>query len=131
MSDTSDVSLEGASATGSTRSTRSTPSTPQWLAITIAVVFGLFYAYDVWEAISNLVGLNNAAQSLDTQLSGFGWAVLIVGVLMPAIVYAIAFWLGHKRGAGTQALLQLVGLCVVAVLSLDIFVTFGLGRLIV
>lgn len=125
MSDTSGVRLEGASATGRAR------RTPQWLFVTIAVIFGLFFAYDVWEAVSNLVGLNIAAQSLDTQLSGFGWAVLIVGVLMPAIVYAIAFWLGRTRGPGAQASLLLIGLCVVAVLSLDIHVVFGLGRLIV
>ena len=114
MSDTSGVRLEGASATGRAR------RTPQWLFATIAVIFGLFFAYDVWEAVSNLVSLNIAAQSLDTQLSGFGWAVLIVGVLMPAIVYAIAFWLGRTRGPGAQASLLLIGLCVVAVLSLDI-----------
>ena len=104
--------------------------TPQWLAATVAVFFGFFFAYDLWEAIGNLVGLNVAAQSLDTQLSGFGWAVLIAGVLLPLLVYAIAFWLGRARGAAARAVLFLVGLCLVAVLTLDIFI-FGLGSLIV
>ena len=104
--------------------------TPQWLVVTIAVFFGLFFAYDLWGAIGNLVGLNAAAQSLDTQLSGFGWAVLIAGVVLPILVYAIAFWLGRARGAAARAVLFLVGLCLVAVLTLDIF-TFGLGALIV
>lgn len=108
----------------------STRRTPQWLAVAIAVLFGLFYAYDAWEAVGNLVGLNSAAQSLDTQLSGFGWGVLIVGALMPVVVYAIAFRLGRNRGAGAQALLLLAGLCLVAAFSLDIFM-FGLGSLIV
>lgn len=105
--------------------------TPFWLTVTLAVIFGLFYAYDAWEGVGNLVGLNLAAQSLGTQLSGFGWSVLIVGVVMPVIVYAIAFWLGRARGAAVQALLLFVGLCVVAALSLDIFAVFGLGALIV
>lgn len=104
--------------------------TPQWLVVTIAAFFGLFFAYDLWEAVGNLVGLNVAAQSLDTQLSGFGWAVLIAGVVLPILVYAIAFWLGRARGGAARAVLFLVGLCLVAVLSLDIFI-FGLGALIV
>ncbi|RNE59302.1 hypothetical protein [Cryobacterium tepidiphilum] len=105
--------------------------TPFWLTVTIAVIFGLFYAYDAWEAVGNLVGLNLQAQSLDTRLSGFGWGVLIGGIALPIVVYAVAFWLGHKRSATVQALLLLAGLALVAVLALDMFVVFGLGRLIV
>jgi hypothetical protein len=104
---------------------------PLWLTGTIAVLFGLLYAYDIWEAIGNLVGLNVAAGSLGTQLSGFGWAVLLAAVVMPAIVYAIAFWLGRRRGAGGLALLLLMGWALVAVLSLDVFALFRLGNLIV
>ncbi|WP_022886539.1 hypothetical protein [Glaciibacter superstes] len=105
--------------------------TPLWSAVTIAAVFGLFYVYDVWEAIGNLVGLNVAAGSLDTQLSAFGWTVLIVGVLLPFVVYAAAAWLGRNRGPRARILLLLTGLCLVAVLSLDIYALFGLGSLIV
>jgi len=104
---------------------------PRWLLLTIAVLFGLFYAYDVWEAVGNLVGLNELAQSLDTQLSAFGWAVLIAGVLLPGVVYAVAYRLGRNRAFGVQALTLLVGLCAVAVISLDIAVVFSLARLIV
>lgn len=106
-------------------------SGPFWLTAVIAVVFGLFYAYDAWEAVGNLVGLYLQAQSLDTRLSGFGWGVLLAGIVLPVLVYAIAFWLGRKRSFGVQALLFLAGLAFVAVLSLDMFVLFGLGRLIV
>jgi hypothetical protein len=106
-------------------------SGPFWLRIVTAVVFALLYAYDVWEAIGNLVGLNLQAQSLDTSLSGFGWAVLIAGIVLPVLVYAIAFWLGRRRHAGVLALLLLAGLALDAALSLDMFVLLGLGRLIV
>lgn len=105
--------------------------TPRWITIALAVLFGLFYVYDVWEAIGNLVGLTLTAQSLDTQLSGFGWTVLIFAVLMPLLVFAIAFVIGRRRSAGVQAVIFFVGLCLVAVLSIDILVMFGLGRLIV
>jgi hypothetical protein len=104
--------------------------TPQWVVVTIAVFFGLFYAYDAWEAVGNLVGLNLAAQGLDTQLSGGGWALLLAGVLLPVLVYVLAFWLGRGRTAVARAVLFLVGLCLVAVLTLDIF-TFGLGALLI
>jgi len=105
--------------------------TPRWITLTLAVLFGLFYAYDVWEAIGNLVGLNLTAHNLDTQLSGFGWAVLIFAVLMPLLVFGGAFWLGRTRRAGAKAVIFLAGLCLVAALSIDITVMFGLGSLIV
>jgi hypothetical protein len=122
------MSDEGTDNSASTP-TRRRP--PRWLLIAIAVFFGLFYAYDVWEAIGNLVGLNLQAQSLDTQLSGFGWTVLIFGVILPVLVYALAYWLGRNRAFGVQALTLTVGLCAVAAISLDIATVFSLARLIV
>lgn len=127
MSGVSAVGGTGAGTPASGRRSRA----PVWVSATIAVFFGLFYAYDVWEAVGNLAGLNVAAQSLDTQLSGWGWVVLIFAIVMPVIVYALVSWLGRRRGPGVQALLLFVGLCVVAAVSLDIFVMFGVGRLIV
>ncbi|MEC5183788.1 hypothetical protein RCH12_001243 [Cryobacterium sp. MP_3.1] len=107
-----------------------TRRTPAWLSATIAILFGLFYAYSAWSGLGNLLGLNSAAQSLDTTLSGFGWGLLLAGVLVPIVVFGIAFWLGRRREAGPQALLLLAGLALVSAISLDIFV-FGLGSLIV
>ncbi|WP_104137104.1 hypothetical protein [Cryobacterium sp. Y62] len=123
----SDIEFTGTDGTNTVHGRRS----PRWTLLTIALFIGLFYAYDVWEAIGNLVGLNLQAQSLDTQLSGFGWAVLIFAVLLPVLVYTLAYWLGRNRAFGAQALTLLVGLCTVAALSLDIATMFGLGRLII
>ena len=111
---------------GATRARR----TPAWLSATIAILFGLFYAYSAWSGLGNLIGLNSAAQDLDTTLNGFGWGLLLTGVLAPIVVFGLAFWLGRRREAGPQALLLLAGLCLVSALSLDIFV-FGAGSLIV
>lgn len=127
MSDTVSPTDSGPLAVSPSVRTRS----PRWLSVIIAVLFGLFFVYDMWEAIGNLVGLNLTATSLDTQLSGFGWTVLIFAVLMPLLVFAVAFWIGRRRSAGAQAVLYFAGLCLVAVLSIDILVMFGLGRLIV
>jgi hypothetical protein len=114
------------SASDQTRTRR----TPAWLSATIAILFGLFYAYSAWSGLGNLIGLNTAAAALDTSLSGFGWGLLLTGVLAPLVVFGIAFWLGRRREAGPQALMLLAGLCLISALSLDIFV-FGLGSLIV
>ena len=129
MSDLEPTGIEPTGTAGTNTVHRRRP--PRWTLLTVALFLGLFYAYDVWEAIGNLVGLNLQAQSLDTQLSGFGWAVLIFAVLLPVLVYALAYWLGRNRAFGVQALTLLVGLCAVAALSLDIATVFGLGRLIV
>lgn len=125
------TNMTGADNTSSATSA-STPArrTPGWLAATIAIVFGLFYAYTAWSGLGNLLGLNTAAAALDTSLSGFGWGLLLAGVIVPIMVFGLAFWLGRRREAGPQALILLAGLCLVSALNLDIFV-FGLGSLIV
>ena len=116
--------------TGSAKAAKSrNRRTPGWLSATITIVFGLFYAYIAWSGLGNLLGLNTAAASLDTSLSGFGWALLLAGVLLPIVVFGLAFWLGRRREAGPQALILLAGLSLVSALSLDIFV-FGLGSLL-
>jgi hypothetical protein len=116
--------------TSGKRGAKRTRRTPGWLAASIAILFGLFYAYSAWSGLGNLIGLNSAAQDLGTTLNGFGWGVLLTGVLAPIVVFGLAFWLGRRREAGPQALILLAGLCLVSALSLDIFV-FGPGSLIV
>lgn len=126
MSDSVHVSNDGK---GVIETRRRNP--PRWLLLVIAGVFALFYAYDVWAAIGNLVGLNGQAHGLDTELSAFAWIVLIGAILIPVLVYVLAYRLGRNRAFGVQALTLLVGLALVSVLSLDITLLFGLGNLIV
>ena len=98
-------------------------ATPLWLAVTIAVLFGVLYAYDVWEAVGNLVGLNLQAASLGISLSGVGLALLIVALVLPFLVFGIAFWLGRRRGPIQQVVLFLAGYAAVQA------ITFGLTAL--
>lgn len=107
----------------------SRPATPLWLAVAIAVVFGVFYAYDVWEAVGNLVGLNLYAGQLEVALTGYGVALLVVGIAMPLIFYATAFWLGRRRGPLAQVVLFLAGYALVQALSADVAALFDLGGL--
>jgi len=90
-----------------------------WLSLVVAALFGLFYAYDLWEALGNLFNLPVAYDAL-----GIGdrvpWALLWTGVLVPPLLFAIAFFVGRRRNVFAKALIFLVGLAVVAALTLGI-----------
>jgi hypothetical protein len=104
-------------------------ATPLWLAVSIAVLFGVLYAYDVWEAVGNLVGLNVQASSLGISLTGFGVTLLMVALVVPFVVFGLAFWLGRHRGPLQQVVLFLVGYALVQALTLDLTALFDLGGL--
>ena len=105
------------------------PATPLWLAVTIAVLFGVLYAYDVWEAVGNLVGLNVQAGSLGISLTGLGVTLLVVALIVPFVVFGLAFWLGRHRGPIPQVALFLVGYALVQALTYDLTSLFDLGGL--
>jgi len=111
------------SDTGTTRRT----VTPLWLAVTIAVIFGVLYAYDVWEAVRDLVGVSLMVGDLGVTLAGVGLALLIAALLVPLAVFVLAFWLGYRRGPLAQVLLFLTGYAVVQALTLDLGAFFELG----
>jgi hypothetical protein len=88
------------------------------VSATIAILFGLLYAYDLWEAISTLLELPGYYALVGLDSADVPWALLIVGVIIPPLVYALAFVLGRKRNALERALIFLVGLALVASSSL-------------
>ncbi|QAY73704.1 hypothetical protein ET445_10450 [Agromyces protaetiae] len=102
-------------------------ATPFWLDLTIAIVVGLFYAYDVWEAVGNLVGLTDTTTQLDVPFTAWGLALLIAGIVLPLIVFALAFWIGRGRGVLAQLAVYVVGYALVQVLEADIASFFTLG----
>jgi hypothetical protein len=99
------------------------------LRVALAVLFGLFYAYDAWEAVGNLVGLSQYASALDTSITPVGWVVLIAAILLPVGLFAAAFVLGRRRSLLMQAGFYLAGLAVSALLYLDIVLLLGPGAL--
>lgn len=104
--------------------------TPFWLDLMLAIVFGLFFAYDAWDGVGNLIGMAGIADALETSITGVGWVVLIAAILLPVALFAVAFLLGRRRTAVVQAALYLTGLAVSAALYLDIVLMFGLGALL-
>jgi hypothetical protein len=114
--------------TPSVRETRT--NTPAWLALTLAVIFGLLFAFDVWEAVGNLVGVTVVASGLGTTINAVGWVVLILGILLPIAVFAGAYWIGRRRDPLAQILLYLAGLGTVAAVSLSLLALFGIGSVL-
>jgi hypothetical protein len=93
------------------------PRLPVWGIVAIAGLFALFYAYVVWTALGFLVQQASGVEGL----SGYGWFVLILPVVVPLVVFGLAFAIGWRRGAGQFALVMLTGLGVVAAFWLNIF----------
>lgn len=87
--------------------------------VVVPVVFALLYGYALFQAISNLVGL---PQIYDT----FGipgdppWAILIAGVAVPVVAFAVAVLLGRGRSLANRALLLVVGLGATNALALGL-----------
>jgi hypothetical protein len=102
-------------------------ATPLWLAVTIAVLFGVLYAYDVWEAVRDLVGMTMMVGDLGVSFAGVGIGILIAALLVPLVVFGIAFWLGRRRGPLAQIVLFLAGYALVQALALDLSAIFELG----
>ncbi|TAL45569.1 MAG: hypothetical protein EPN91_01905 [Salinibacterium sp.] len=91
-----------------------------WGGWLIAALFALVYAYDLWEAISNFVELPAAYQSVGLDVAALPWWVLWIGLLVPPVVFGLAFWIGRRENLASRALIFLVGWSVVAGLSLSV-----------
>ena len=75
--------------------------------VVLVVVFGLLYAWDVWEALGNLVGLGPFYEAF-----GIGdripWVLLWAGVLLPFVVFAAALWFQAGRSSTLERIVVFV-----------------------
>ena len=90
------------------------PRRPRWILYTLLGVFGLLYAYAVWNAIAYMIPLVGLAIGATT------WVALILAIVLPVVVYVLAIAITRRRGLGTVALVLFAGLGVVAVFWLDV-----------
>lgn len=98
--------------------------TPIWLGWTIAVIFGLFFAFDFWEALGNFIGMSLGASQLGVGLNGKGYAVLIVGLLVPLLCFVAALLVSRRANPLVKVAVFLIALCVSAAISLDVSLVF-------
>ena len=89
----------------------------RWLTVG---VFGLFFAFDVWEAVGNFIGIYSQGLLLGLVLTGWGWLFLLLGIFAPIIVFVLAMIFTRKMSAARSLALFAVALTVSAVISLDI-----------
>jgi len=90
------------------------PRRPRWILYTLLGLFGLLYAYAVWNAIAYTIPLAGLAIGATT------WVALILAIILPVVVYVLAIAITRRRGLGTVALVLFAGLGVVAVFWLDV-----------
>ncbi|BDI21765.1 hypothetical protein [Herbiconiux sp. L3-i23] len=90
------------------------------LTIGIALAAGVLYAWDLVEAVGNLVVLLQYAALVGGSLNSFAWLVLGTAIALPVVVYAGALVLARGRGPLRTAVVLAAGLGVVACLSLII-----------
>jgi hypothetical protein len=90
-----------------------------WVSTAVAVVFGLFYVYDLWNAVGSLLELPKLYVAYGLTRADVPWWLLIVDVAIPAVAFVVAYFLGRHHSLGGKALLYFVGLAAVSCLSLS------------
>lgn len=98
-----------------------------WFRLAVIILFALVYAWDLFEAISNLFGVaaqitkyNENATLIGINTIAIPWAVLVANLLLPLIVFGLALLVSRKRNVGVLAIVLLAGLGVVAAVSLSL-----------
>lgn len=86
------------------------------ILVTVAVGFGVLYAWATWAAVDLLVRQATGPLGLST----LGWIVHVLPIVFPVVVFGIAFAIGYRRAAGEFALALLAGLALTAVFWVDI-----------
>ncbi len=107
--------------------TNRTDARSRALPVAAAILFGLLFAYDLFEAITNLIELpaqirlaNEFAIENGLQAIEVPWGILIANTVLPVAAFAVAWWVGRRHTVGRQALIYLAALAVVAALTLTL-----------
>lgn len=87
-----------------------------WVGIILAAVL---YVYAMWSAVGNVILLPQSAAGFGLEISAYGWFWLILQLILPAVLAALALLLGRKRPVPVRALLLLTGVAVLSVFSID------------
>jgi hypothetical protein len=88
--------------------------------VAVLVLFGLVYAYFLWQAIGYAILLPRAVGVVGDSLNGTGWVVIILNVLAAPLCYLAAMLVGARRSTGMLALLLAAGLCLLSALTLSL-----------
>jgi len=85
----------------------------------IAAAFGLLFAYFVYQAVGNLLELPKSYEAIGLSES-VPWVVLILGLVVPILIYVIAFAIALRQKLLNTAIIFLMALVTVAAFSYGI-----------
>lgn len=88
-----------------------------WIA---GLALTALYGYAVVAAVGNLIGMPQIAAALGLNISAAGWVWMSIGVVIPVLLFVLALLIGRRQTAWTRVLILAAGICLVAVLQLDI-----------
>jgi hypothetical protein len=91
----------------------------------VLIVFGLLYAYFLWQAIGNAIVLPRFVELQGAALNGTGWVVIVLNILAAPLCYLAAALVGARRATGMLALLLAAGLCLLSALTLTLVAAPG------
>jgi hypothetical protein len=98
-----------------------------WASVAIAILFGLFYAYDLFSAISNVVGVTSQLGNYNAQRAvvkldpvPVPWVWLVIDLIAPPVLFGIAFVLGRRRTLVERFVIFLIGFGALSALSLSV-----------
>ena len=86
-------------------------------ALVVAAAFGLFYAYAVWAAIGNAIRSANTHAEFSVSAP---WWLLALGIVIPVVLFVVAFLVGRRRKLLDLAVCLLAGLAVTAALGFGV-----------
>ena len=102
-------------------STRSgTGARRRWSTLLIVIGFAALFAWDVVEAVGNLIALPQLYEFLGFSTGQVPWWLLIIDLALSPILFVAALVLARGRGPGRTALILLVALAVAAAMSISI-----------
>lgn len=103
------------------------PRAPRPAKLAVALAFSLAFVWELLGAVSNLLAWMQFAALARAQLSAFAWSVLLAGLLVPILAFAVALVVARQRGPGTTALVLLTSFCVSQALTLSVLAIFEAG----
>jgi hypothetical protein len=98
---------------------------PTWVTAIIAVVFGLVFAFYLYEAISQAISLgqyvtvqNPVLKRVGHQLLSFPWLVIGVYLLLPIVTFVLAILVGRRRSVPIKTGIFVLALAALSAASL-------------
>jgi len=102
-----------------------------WLSLVVAAIFGLFYAWNVWQSVATMFVLPQFYDAYGYGAENVPWWLLWVGVAVPVVAFLLAFVIGRRSNVLVKALVFLAGLAVTSALGIAIIALEGVLRPVV